>query len=62
MDPRRALLVRGPISNSWPQDGDTFHLDDGLPPNVTDSDVMPSGASVEVGPGRHSCTAAWTPA
>jgi alpha-L-rhamnosidase len=49
--------VRGPILSSWRQDGDTFHLDVELPPNVTGTVVLPDGDEIEVGPGQHTFTA-----
>jgi alpha-L-rhamnosidase len=54
--------VRGPIVSVWRQAGDTFQLDVEIPANVTATVVVPGGERVEVGPGRHTFSAARTPA
>jgi alpha-L-rhamnosidase len=45
--------VRGTITSAWRQDGETFHLNVGIPANVTATVVLPGGERTEVGPGDH---------
>ncbi len=52
--------VRGPITSAWRQDGGTFELDVEIPANVTATVIVPGNDPVEVGPGRHTFTAART--
>jgi alpha-L-rhamnosidase len=50
--------VRGPITSAWRQDGGTFRLEVGIPPNVTATVVLPGGETAEAGPGRHTFSVA----
>jgi alpha-L-rhamnosidase len=50
--------VRGPIRSAWRAAGDDFRLEVEIPANVTATVVVPGGETAEVGPGRHSFTAA----
>ena len=44
----------GRISVSWRLDGSVFSLHVTVPPGCTATVVLPSGESVDVGPGDHS--------
>jgi alpha-L-rhamnosidase len=54
--------VRGRIVSAWRRDGDTLRLEVETPPNVTATVILPGNEGVEIGSGRHTFTAALTPA